>query len=104
MLTLEKKIEESLHLLEPSIDPGEGIVNLLLEKARRNYVKYRLMDERFHHKYRIAFEMFKNSATMREPSFEVEQDFFDWDMAITGMTDMEEEVQKADRAVFSTSL
>jgi len=97
MLAIEKEIEESLQLLGPSTKPREGILNLLLEKARRNYVKYRLIDKRLSRKYHMSFERFKHSAAMCEPAFEVEQDFFDWDMAITGMADMEEQVQKLEK-------
>ena len=31
---------------------------------------------------------------MEEPTFEIEQDFFDWDMAITGISDMKTEIEK----------
>jgi len=29
-----------------------------------------------------------------EPSFEMEQDYFDWEMAVTGIADMEEEIKR----------
>jgi hypothetical protein len=30
---------------------------------------------------------------MKKPAFEVEQDFFDWDMAVTGLEDMRQEIE-----------
>ena len=29
-----------------------------------------------------------------EPTFEVEQDYFDWEMAVTGIADMEKEIRR----------
>ncbi len=38
---------------------------------------------------------------MKTPTFEVEQDFFDWDMATTGMEDMREEIARLEKALAS---
>jgi hypothetical protein len=29
-----------------------------------------------------------------EPPFEMEQDYFDWELAVTGIADMEEEIER----------
>jgi hypothetical protein len=29
-----------------------------------------------------------------EPTFEVEQDYFDWELAVTGVADMKEEIER----------
>ena len=41
----------------------------------------------------MSFTEFSNSDLMKEPAFEVEQDFFDWDMAVTALEDMRQEIQ-----------
>ena len=41
----------------------------------------------------MSFAEFSDSDLMKEPAFEVEQDFFDWDMAVTGLEDMRQEIQ-----------
>ncbi len=65
----------------------------MLEKARRTYLKYKIINELLQSKYNMQFDEFSKSKFMEEPSFEVEQDFFDWDMAITGMGDMVSEIK-----------
>ena len=87
-------LQNTLQLLGPGIDPGEAIINLLLEKARRNYFKYQMIDRQLRIKYQMSFDEFSRSNLMKEPSFEIEQDFFDWDMAITGISDMKTEIEK----------
>ena len=32
-----------------------------------------------------------------EPAFKVEQDYFDWEMAVTGIADMQEEIKQIQR-------
>ena len=81
-------LQNTLQLPGPGIDPGEAIINLLLEKAMRNYFKYQMIDKHLRRKYKMSFDEFSKSELMEEPSFEIEQDFFDWDMAITGISDV----------------
>ena len=95
MLAIEDSgLQHTLQLLEPGTDPEEAIINLFLEKARRNYFKYQIIDRQLRRKYKMSFDEFSRSKLMEEPSFEVEQDFFDWDMAITGISDMKTEIEK----------
>ena len=93
MLAVDERIQKALQLFFPSVEPMEGIVTLLLEKARRTYLKYKIINELLQSKYNMQFDEFSKSKFMEEPSFEVEQDFFDWDMAITGMGDMVSEIK-----------
>jgi len=51
------------------------------------------MIKNFEKKYGMSFAEFSDSDLMKEPGFEVEQDFFDWDMAVTGLEDMHQEIQ-----------
>lgn len=94
MFSMNEKLQASSKLLEPSVQPEEAIVNLLLDKARRSYLKYQLLDRRLREKYGMSFQEVSKTKLMQNPSVEVEQDFFDWDMATTGRTDMKEEIQK----------
>jgi hypothetical protein len=95
MLALEdSELQYTLQLLEPGTAIEEAIINLLLEKARRNYFKYQMIDRQLRRKYKMSFDGFSRSKLMEEPSFEIEQDFFDWDMAITGISDMKTEIEK----------
>ena len=47
------------------------------------------MARQFKAKYGQDFETFRHKVLRSEPTFEVEQDYFDWEMAVTGIADME---------------
>jgi len=70
------------------------LAKLLLERAQKNLIKYRTMARQFKAKYDQDFETFRHKVLHSEPTFEVEQDYFDWEMAVTGITDMEKEIQR----------
>ncbi|NIO72113.1 MAG: hypothetical protein GTN71_24580 [Anaerolineae bacterium] len=92
-MDVAKVLESSLERLEPTGDYNQSLAKVLLAHARRNLVKYDLMIKNFEKKYGMSFTEFSDSDLMKEPVFEVEQDFFDWDMAVTGLEDMRQEIQ-----------
>lgn len=92
-MDVAKVLESSLERLEPTGDYNQSLAKVLLAHARRNLAKYDLMTKNFEKKYGMSFAEFSNSDLMKEPAFEVEQDFFDWDMAVTGLEDMHQEIQ-----------
>ena len=92
-MDVAKVLESSLQRLEPTGDYNQSLAKVLLAHARRNLAKYDLMIKNFEKKYGMAFAEFSESDLMKEPAFEVEQDFFDWDMAATGLEDMHQEIR-----------
>ena len=68
--------------------------DLLLEQAQKNLIKYETIVRRFEAKYGQNFEAFRRNVLSSDPSFEVEQDYFDWELAVTGLADMEEEIRR----------
>jgi len=92
-MDVAKVLESSLERLEPTGDYNQSLAKVLLAHARRNLAKYDLMIKNFEKKYGMSFAEFSDSDLMKEPAFEVEQDFFDWDMAVTGLEDMHQEIQ-----------
>ncbi len=78
--------------------PDKGLeqvmAELLLEQAQRKLVKYRSMARQFEAKYGLDFERFRQTVLSTEPGPEIEQDYFEWEMAITGIAELEEEIQK----------
>ena len=83
----------------PSQTLEEGLRGLLLQQARRNLVKYRAMAQRFNKKHKTDFDTFRKKVLAREPDFETEQDYFDWEMAITGIDEMEEEIRRLESLI-----
>jgi hypothetical protein len=92
---LPKTIRDSLKKIEPSGSADESIARLLLRNARQRLVKYDALQSHFEAKYRVPFAAFKKRLLSRkEHDFALEQDLFDWDMAVTAAKDMKEEIRK----------
>jgi hypothetical protein len=87
-------IESSIRRLFPNLSPEEAISELLLERAQKNLIKYQTMNRHFQAKYQEEFQTFRSKVLTSEPSFEVEQDYFDWELAVTGINDMEAEIKQ----------
>ena len=85
-------LRSSVDRLMPDRTPEEALAALLLDKARRNLIKYRAMDRRFQQKYQTTFAKFRQKVVGTDMSFEEEQDYFDWELAVTGIEEMGEEI------------
>jgi len=48
----------------------------------------------FEAKCSVDFEAFHHRILDSKPAFEAEQDYFDWEMAVTGIEDMQEEIER----------
>lgn len=91
-LSTSAMVQASARQLFPSLELDQVLAELLLERAQKNLIKYRTMAHQFEAKYNQDFETFRQVILRAEPAFEVEQDYFDWEMAVTGIADMEEEI------------
>ena len=68
----------------------KALAELLLERAQKNLIRYKAMARKFEAKYGQDFYSFRQKVLITEPPFEMEQDYFDWELAVTGIADMEE--------------
>lgn len=87
-------IEVSVRHLFPNLSIDQVLAELLLERAQKNMIKYQTIARQFEAKYKQDFETFRQTILSTEPPFEVEQDYFDWELAVTGAADMEEEINR----------
>jgi hypothetical protein len=90
----ETVLQQSVERLMPSRSFEESLTRLLLLQARRNLLKYQTMDRCFQKKYQSTFEQFRAERLSSPMPFEVEQDYFDWELAITGMDEMKDEIKR----------
>ncbi len=90
----EMVLQQSVERLMPSRSFEESLAKLLLLQARRNLLKYQTMDRCFGKKYQSTFEQFRAERLSSPMAFEVEQDYFDWELAITGIDEMKEEIER----------
>ena len=87
-------LETSARRLFPDLSLDQVLAELLLERTRRNLIKYQTMTRRCEAKYQQPFSTFRRWILSSEPSSEVEQDYFDWELAVTGIEDMEQEIKR----------
>jgi hypothetical protein len=80
--------------LFPNLSLDQVLANLLLEWAQKNLIKYQTQARQFEVKYGQSFATMRQTILAAEPTFAVEQDYFDWELAVTGISDMEEEIQR----------
>jgi hypothetical protein len=93
-MALPVTIESSAKRLFPNLSPEQAIVELLLERAQKNLIKYRAMAREFERKYARDFESFRKEILASRPASEAEQDYFDWELAVTGIADMKMEIKR----------
>lgn len=68
------------------------LTELLLERAQRKLIKYQIQTRQFEAKYGGSFLDFRQTALTSPLAADVEQDYFDWELAFTGVEDMTREV------------
>jgi translation initiation factor 2 alpha subunit (eIF-2alpha) len=90
-------LQSSAQRLFPDLDMDQILAELLLERAQKSLIKYRTMARRFEAKYGQDFDAFRQRIMASEPPSETEQDYFDWEMAVTGIADMEDEIARLER-------
>lgn len=87
-------IQASAQRLFPNAPLDQVMVELLLERAQRNLIKYQAMARQFETKYRRDFESFRQQVLSSQPDSETEQNYFDWELAVSGIADMEKEIER----------
>ena len=80
--------------LAPATNVDLSMRQILTSEIRRRMNRYELIDRRFRHKYGMSFEEFRNKRIVKEQgySFEVESDYCDWEMAVTGLAALREQL------------
>ena len=87
-------LRASAQRLFPNLDWDQILAQLLLERAQKNLIKYRTIARDYEAKYGQDFQTFREAILTTQPPFPVEQDYFDWELAVTGVMDMEEEIKR----------
>ncbi len=93
-MVLNANIESSTRRLFPNLTPEQAIVELLLERAQKNLIKYQTMTRQLKSKYKMEFETFRKKILSTKPDSVTEQDYFDWELAVTGIVDMQDEIKR----------
>jgi hypothetical protein len=71
----------------------DGIKDLLSHELIRKRNKYIFMNRHFEQKYGMKFIEFEEKNKGAKMEYETEKDYFDWDMAVTSLEDVENEIR-----------
>ena len=93
-MALPVTIKSSARRLFPNLPPEQAIVELLLERAQKNLIRYQTMAREFKKKYAKDFVSFRKEILASKADSISEQDYFDWELAVTGIADMQEEIKR----------
>ena len=82
--------------LVPATSADVSVREILASEIRRRMNRYELTDRRFRHKYGMRFEEFRDQRVVEKQgySFEVESDYCDWEMAVTGLAALREQLAR----------
>jgi len=91
MEVLSKQIIHLVTQLEPECDTHSAFERLLENEMIRRLNRYQLTDRTLHRKYEMSFAEFPKRGVVEERgySFEVESDFWNWEMALDGIETVE---------------
>jgi len=80
--------------LIPACSDDDSLRQILINEIRRRMNRYELVDDRFRRKYEMSFADFRDRRVVEqhEFSFDVEADYCDWEMAVTGLAALQEQL------------
>ena len=93
-ISIDKRLQETIEHLEPADDINLSLGRLLKHQIEHNLAIYEQMDLNFSSHYGMPFNEFASSDLMTEPSFSVEQDYFDWELATTMVKKLRKDLAK----------
>ncbi|MFX1299182.1 MAG: hypothetical protein ACFFD2_30515, partial [Promethearchaeota archaeon] len=82
------------HLEESGKDSEAKLIKILENEYRRRLNRYYLIDRLLRKKYNMSFEEFRDQDMVKKLNYslEAESDFCDWEMAITGIECLQEDL------------
>ena len=77
-------------------NPEESTIQLVINELRRRLAEYKLMDKTFRDWYKMDFDEFKKKRVVEKSghSFQVEEDFCDWELVLDGIKSITKDLKK----------
>ncbi|UCH94717.1 MAG: hypothetical protein JSV88_31265 [Candidatus Aminicenantes bacterium] len=92
LISINKNVKDILIKHSQKDTPEESLKEILKNEIQRSLKKHMLMIKHFERKYNMDFETFEQNRVTKEIPYELERDYFEWDMAITLIEDLKEEL------------
>lgn len=92
-IKLPERIKEGIISITEKNNVVDGIKDLVKQELIRKKTKYLFMVRNFEKKYGMKFKEFEQKNKNKKMNYETEKDYFDWDMALTALEDIKEEIK-----------
>lgn len=93
-ITIDSRLQEVASHLEPAPSLNGSLARVLAKELARELAIYEQQDVHFHTQYRMPFDRFARSRLMHRPTGAVEQDYFDWELAVTRLRELRAELAR----------
>jgi hypothetical protein len=88
----DRFLRQSLNRLVPNLDVRQALTQLLLNQTQRNLLVHRQSIRFFEQKYSSTLDELALRINQADVSFELEQDYFDWELAVTATKELKEDI------------
>lgn len=92
-IELPERIRDEIVSITKKDNVVDGIKDLINHELIRKRNKYLFMTQHFEKKYGMKFMEFEEKNRDVKMDYETEKDYFDWDMAVTALEDVENEMR-----------
>lgn len=92
-IKLPEKIKDDIISITKKDDVVAGIKDLVRQELIRKKAKYLFMIKNFEKKHGMKFRDFEKKIKNKKMDYETEKDYFDWDMAVTALDDIRDEIK-----------
>ncbi|MEA3346257.1 MAG: hypothetical protein U9Q78_08500 [Chloroflexota bacterium] len=91
-VALSERMVRLIEQVEPAGNVNAKVKRLLERELIRRLNRYQLTDRNLSQKYGMSFSEFRKNEVVKQRgySFEVESDFWDWEMALDGIETVQE--------------
>lgn len=90
---LPEHIKDEIISITKKDNVVDGIKDLVKQELLRKKNKYSFMLKSFEKKYGMKFKDFEKKIKNKAIDYETEKDYLDWDMAITVLEDVKDELK-----------
>ena len=92
-MKINKSLEQGIKHIFPDATLEESLKDMVMSEIKRKLLSFELIDNQYKGKYKMKFEeFFKNVIENKKPSFDEEEDYFNWEMAVTGIKELTKEL------------
>lgn len=92
-IKLPEKIKDDILSITKKDDVVDGIKALVKQELIRKKAKYLFIVKNFEKKYGMKFRDFEKKIKNKKMDYETEKDYFDWDMVVTALDDIKDEIK-----------